>query len=104
MIFKIYYDDGSTFTGLPEDAPKYGVVAILQERTDGRFRIAHKADFYLYNGHWLELDAHGLVDYSINVPGHIVLAGRTIDPVQYDHIMEQARKGMMAESIDGDID
>lgn len=96
---KIYYANGFTYIGPPEDAPKFGVVAIMQKRTDGRYRVAHRADFYLYDNHWLELDIHGLVDYSINKPGHLVIAGRTVDPVKYDEIMQLATEDMKLAEV-----
>ncbi len=101
----IFYGDGSTFSGEPENAPRENVQAIATEHeirapnpyTVGRF-VLDSWDFYLYSDHvggW-----HGtnrtsdLIDHLRQGlgPGGVraVLTGRWISSKAYRAIMERA--------------
>lgn len=65
MLWKIYYDDGSTFTednGTPWEAPRLGVQFVVQKlEHNKRYLILSGADYYTYQeefGWWYctELD------------------------------------------------
>jgi len=81
--WRIYYDDGSTFSsddGLPEDAPGYGVLAIEQDREN---TVLCSQDFYLFRndyGCWIEVHIEGLIDHLVTSAHHVraVKAGRTV--------------------------
>ena len=83
MNWRVYYDDGSTFEGLPHDAPAFGVLGIRQAPPGDRQLITR--DFYLYRedyGCWIEVDRDGLVDHFTTAARHITacLVGRTVPP------------------------
>lgn len=67
--FKIYYRDGSTYVGPPENAPILGVVLVVEfDRNHGR-RIVGKYDYYTwYKGHWFGGDRETMIAY-MNEPG-----------------------------------
>ena len=90
--FKVYYGDGTTFTGLPEDAPVRNVQCIAFDDPDESFgqrgRIVMEAwDFYIYtdavNG-WVGTNKYAdLLDHMEDGLGkggvRAVLRGRWID-------------------------
>lgn len=91
MNWRIYYDDGTTFSnddGLPEDAPGYGVLAITQ---DGEDEILASQDFYIYRsdyGCWIEVKTEGLIDHIVTA-AHLVRAvkaGRTVPKSVYKDV------------------
>lgn len=99
----IYYGDGSTFTGQPEDAPTENVQAITfpdpREGYGDKLTVVLKSwDFYIYSdpvGGWHATDKYAcLLDHLKRGcgPGGVraVLTGRWIDRATYDAIEAQA--------------
>mgnify|MGYP001822894045 CR=1 FL=1 len=94
--FKIWYDDGSTYSdGPPELAPKRGVQVIAQSDKDCGRTICRSDDFYVYqeyDGVWSfqGVDQFGLYDYLIEPGYKLVLFGRTIGNDEYRSILQCA--------------
>jgi hypothetical protein len=86
-VWRIYYDDGSTFDsdqGTPEEAPGRGVQGIAQtDEWVGR-QFIEGTDYYLYrypdkdliysklkqpehNGQWIGVDLYGVIDHLIGL-------------------------------------
>lgn len=103
--FKIFYIDGSTFVGLPEDAPTHSFVACIasNDHTKGNQSIGRPVirewDIYIYSdavGGW-----HGTNKYA-DLMNHLkhsgcglggvrcVLEGLWIDNETYHAILERA--------------
>lgn len=65
---KIYYGDGTTRDGDDEDAPKIGIIAIVQN-VGGARTVTHGMDFYWKLDHeWVGGDRHG-ADMYLMQPG-----------------------------------
>ena len=62
--FKVYYRDGSTYVGPPENTPIFDVALILAfDRNHGR-RVVSNGDFYIWeSGEWLAVDWWSMVGY-----------------------------------------
>ncbi len=68
-MYRIYYGDGSTYAGLPETAPVFGVQAIVQQDKDVGWIISAERDFYVWRDErWWGVDVFGLVQY-LHAPG-----------------------------------
>lgn len=51
--WKIWYDDGSTFSnedGTPEEAPVDGILAILEKRANNTIMNHHANEYYYWTG------------------------------------------------------
>jgi hypothetical protein len=91
---RIYYDDGSVFTGNAIKAMPYGIICIvIPDKIVGRY-ILHSKDFYIHfvNGEWLGVDWFGLLDNFLHRAKDIdaTLAGRTVGNQTYRRIFNQA--------------
>ena len=82
-MWRIYYDDGSTFDsteGDPDDAPAFGVQCIVEPDDDGGRVVLNHFDWYYYNpeaGQWWGSDIHGLLDkLQFRIPIEAVMQGR----------------------------
>lgn len=73
MSFRVYYDDGTTYQGPPEDAPGWGVVVIAQ-----------------YGDGWWGHDLAGLLDCLARPGPNIVLHGRTVSSTRWPELMDAA--------------
>lgn len=95
MKYRIYYDDGSTFTGDPFYAPTTGVQVIAIEfDNDKGFALMHSKDAYYYrDGEWYGCDQAGLWDYLLQHKGpKAILLGRTMRNDAFWAIVERAGK------------
>jgi len=70
MLWRIYYADGSTFddlSGLPHEAPAWGVIAIVQKCIESGRYITCAHDYYVHNAvQWFGVDGIGAIDYLVN--------------------------------------
>jgi len=103
ITYTIYYGDGSTFEGEPEDAPNQNVQAIAWDdptkgcQAVGRV-VLHQWDIYIYSD---DIGWHGTNKYSdllqhlgkrIGVGGvRAVLTGRWISKGVYEEILGRAQ-------------
>ena len=89
--WKVFYADGSSFTnedGLPEQAPKCGVLAVVFYNLDNRREIATSKNYYIYDetpifkdepwGTWFAADDAGYWQYMMRPGKKIVLFGCTV--------------------------
>lgn len=85
--FRIYQDSDAP--------PGWGVIGIVYYNEWARdWLISSGGDYYVYrNGTWNDCDLVGMVDHVINVPGVMVVAGRTVPNEIYRATMAQ----MMAD-------
>ena len=94
-MWRIYYDDGSTFDSLdggPEDAPSAGVQCIVEPDADAGRVVLNSFDWYYFHpesGCWWGSDLYGLLDKLLNrieVVG--VCSGRNCS--NYNEILHRA--------------
>lgn len=94
-MYKVYYADGTTYTGDPYYAPVLGVLVIVEEdQLHGR-RIIQNADYYCWENRgegfqWWESDFVGLVDYLISPGPKRVLIGRLVPNNVQDEVLVRA--------------
>ena len=91
-MFKIFYDDGSTYSGEAYSAPALGVQAIVQDSQEHGRTIVCRVDYYVLrsDGAWLGVDLFGLWDYLQQPGPRKVLFGRTIPSPLFISIYKQA--------------
>jgi hypothetical protein len=97
-LFRIYYDDGTTFEGKDEadaiNAPACGVQIIAMEnpaKSKG-FGVLKSRDMYIWKqDRFWACDESGFWDYMFHQQGNrIVLFGRTVDDDNYNKIAARA--------------
>ena len=67
--YKVYYRDGSTYTGSPENAPILGVALIVQESKENGREIVSHGDYYCwYKERWQSCGYDSMIAY-MNEPG-----------------------------------
>jgi len=97
MDWRIYYADGSTFEGKPENAPGLGVIVIVQKHKDTQIGsyLQHQSDYYVWaEGYWWGCDLFRLWQYwFVQKYPHpkVSLAGETIKNELYDQIIRSAK-------------
>ncbi len=75
MESRIYYSDGSTYTGPPEGAPGWGVIVIAQ-----------------YGGGWWGHNLAGLFDCLARPGSHVVLHGRSVAKNDWHRLLDLAHR------------
>ena len=95
--WKLYYGDSSTFSnedGGAESAPCTRVICVAFYDEDGRRKICHQADYYLWDGaRWYSADASGFWQYMQEPGFKVVKFGREIGDLKYREIMTFALNG-----------
>lgn len=94
-MFKIYYADGSVYSGDPYSAPVLGVILILESDENHGRRIIQNADYYCLEDRgegeqWWESDFVGLVDYLITPGPKRILIGRLVPNSVHQKIFDLA--------------
>lgn len=94
-MFKIYYDDFTTYVGDPYYAPVMGVLVIAEEDKEHGKRLIQNADYYLWDdrgegNQWWEADFIGLVDYLIKPGPKRVLIGRLVSNYVHQKVFDMA--------------
>lgn len=97
MLWRIYYADGSTFDNLqgdPEDAPAFGVIAVVQPDERVGRQVIHQWDWYYWNsdaGQWWGGNLFGVLDRLLNrLPLGALLQGRMESSEKYSEIINRA--------------
>ncbi len=97
--FRIFYDDGSTYSGEVWDAPGDGVQVIVQcdDAAGDPYAVGREllfdADFYCWRAQeskWFRCDIFGLHDYLRVAGGKKVVFGRTAPRSAYKAALIQA--------------
>lgn len=94
MDWKIYYGDGSTYSGSLEEAPTRDVQAIVQPCKKTGWALQHTTDYYVWRddlNEWRGTDINGLWDYLTRNGMKKVLFGRTLLDEEYTAIFRQAK-------------
>ena len=98
MKFRVYYGDGSTYSGDPFEAPRCNVQAIVNENpaSPQGFDVCtgSKSDYYIWrDGQWWDCDEAGMWDYLLLLTGpKSILFGRTMRNEEYWAIVARAQK------------
>ncbi len=96
MKFRIYYEDGATYSGDPYLAIPSGaiIVAIEDVGANNGFRLTKSKDaFFWKHDRWWGCDVLGLHDYlTMHIGPKAVLFGRTIRDDLYWEIVQRAIK------------
>ncbi len=108
MAFRIYYGDGTTFSGQPEDAPTDNVVCIIipPAKPDTptefyRHRMLREADMYIYSdpvGGWITCDKYEDLKRHLKLSGlgkggiRAVIDGLWINRDVYVDIIHKAQR------------
>lgn len=97
LDWRIYYSDESTFDssmGSPEDAPSFGVIAVVYPDPDCGRGIVHRFDWYYYHPvdkTWWGVDVTGLHDALLhNLPLRAVKHGRLAPNAVYNRVLQAA--------------
>jgi hypothetical protein len=94
----IYYADGTTFSnenGTVRDAPRIGVVAIVQTNEDVGWEIVHAFTYYYFEesvGGWRCSDQFGMYDHLIRCRDPLILFGRFTDDKTYNSLLKKIRE------------
>lgn len=100
MKFRIYYGDGSAYSGPPEDAPRRNVIGIATAKPDGGFGLQYgdPRQYYVWHdGGWIGTDLPGLFDYlGIHGAWTAVLQTRSLqrDDAYWAIIARMQREGV----------
>ena len=87
-MWRIFYDDDSTFSGDPYDAPRQGVVCIVQDS-----RILWYHDTYCWqDGCWVEHDRLGCERYLDSEKHPVRLVGYCLPTETFRAIFEKAKE------------
>ncbi len=106
--FRIYYGDGTTFEGEPEDAPTECIVCIVtppikvtSKSEYHRHRLVREADMYVYSdvvGGWFPCDKYEDLKRHLKLSGmgkggiRAVIDGMWINRERYLEICHQAQR------------
>ena len=94
-MFKIFYDDGSTYTGDPFNAPVFGALVVVEDDKDHGRRIVHGCDYFCWDDRgdglrWWYSDFVGMLDYLGRPGAKRVLIGRYVANSVWDAIYKRA--------------
>lgn len=88
-MFKIFYDDYTTYDDNPFIAPAFGVICILD--THGQKHIDCRYDYYVWKfkeDGWTGVDLFGLWDYLAQPGERKVIFGRTVNNNLFEEIYQ----------------
>ena len=97
MFWRIYYDDGSTFSdayGTPWDAPRTGVQVIVHRDGDG-YSLMSQSDFYYWEPErsdwgWSYCDQYTLVLHLQRAVRPLILFGAMVTLKQFTEFEKRA--------------
>lgn len=94
-MFKIFYDDGATYTGDPFSAPVLGVLVIVEDDAEHGRRLISGCDYFCWDDRgggwrWWEADFVGLIDYLIRPGVKRVLIGRLVPSEVFSRVYHTA--------------
>ena len=92
MNWKVYYSDGSTYTGSVEIAPVLEVLLIVERDEKHGRKIVSGGDFYTFhNGRWQSVDYFGMIQYLVRPGLKRVLVGVMTDSDTWNDTVRRAR-------------
>lgn len=95
MRWRIYYDNGGTFSnddGSPWDAPRVGVVLVVQSDERAGWVVACGDDYFYWEpgvGGWRNTSQFGFFDHLIRCKAPLALFGRMVSDEKYAEIRRQ---------------
>lgn len=95
-MWRIYYEDGSTFDSLmggPEDAPPFGFICAVGYDESGDRYIMHGWDHYNWDqdaAQWWGMDIFGLIDRLARNKVFAYKQGRTVTKAAFQATMQRA--------------
>lgn len=92
--FKVYYRDGSTYVGPPENTPILDVVLIQEFDSSHGRRLITGGDFYMWeNGAWTPGDEWTMISY-MNRPGFKkrFLIGVMVHSEEWNYFLKVAKE------------
>jgi len=103
-VWRIYYADGAVFgseDGDLRDAPRQGVLVIVQGDERVGWRWISGQDFYVYDaerGGWRETADFGMYDHLIRCREPLVLFGRWVDDETWHRIHKRVKEELGSKS------
>ena len=94
--WRIYYDDGATFSNLdgePDEAPPFGFICAVGYDETGKRYIMHGWDHYCWDKEakqWWGMDQYGLIDRLARNLVYAYKQGRTVTKTRFQEIMQDA--------------
>lgn len=94
MWWRVYYEREQVFTdrdGHPWDAPRVGVLCVVQEH-NGSYETVHGRDHYYYEsgrGGWVTSDIFGAIDHLMRAPRQCLLFGRQVTDEEYRGVLRR---------------
>ncbi|MCR4307920.1 MAG: hypothetical protein NUV80_05130, partial [Candidatus Berkelbacteria bacterium] len=87
LMTTLYYADGTTYQGKPEDSPKWGLVAI--GRPDDVLGVGVLAGDYFafHDDRWWNHDLIGLIDTLVNSQVSVLRVGRYVGEEQFRELV-----------------
>jgi len=100
LDWKIFYDDESTFDNLDgdvENAPKRGVIAVVERAHSIGYVVHKRGDLYIYRRDWDEprwrmMDMAGFWDHMFQPGFKCVLFGRYVSNDVYNKVVISAQE------------
>jgi hypothetical protein len=90
-LFKVYYTDGSTFTGDAFETPALNVLFIVEKSAEHGRRLISNGDYYVYESHgWEAVDREGMFQYLCDKGPRRILLGRIVPNEQWNAIRAKA--------------
>ena len=103
--YRIYYADGTTYSGDPSGAPAWGVLVIVETDPEHGRRLVTGKDYYIrdgelgrtssataFDGRWWSVDQIGMLDYLARPGWKRVLFGRTVGNEAWYEAMRRANE------------
>lgn len=92
MQFKVYYDNGATYTGDPFLAPALRVLVIVEENQEHGRKLVSGGDYYVWEKeHWYAVDYPGMIQYLVSPGPRRVLLGIMVEGNLWNATMKEAR-------------
>jgi len=92
MQFKIFYEDGSTYSGDPFLSPVFKVLVIVEADKEHGKKLVSGGDYYVWtSGHWYAVDYPGMIQYLADPGPRRVLLGVMTDGDTWNKAMKEAR-------------
>ena len=101
--YRIYYADGSIYSGPYKNAPGFGVICILQEVGLNHIAICSNAPYYFTTGgEWMQCYENDLIDSLVHRLGEIkgFCVGQIVTKQQFTKIWNQAQDDKNKENLD----
>lgn len=91
--FRVYYSDGSTYDGPPENTPIFEVLVIVERSKEHGYRLVTNGDYYCWDNErkrWLPGDELHMIQYLHRPGWKRVLLGITVNNNEWNDVMKRA--------------